>query len=193
MFDLSDNREKRRCVIAGYAEVDIQLGVILAAVDFEWTCRRAILALSKTPTVILREKFASDYAAFCGLCEGWKCELSDHPSLDDIFRTARVSWSQISDAMDVRNAIVHGSGDQVNRRNGRFAIYILETACDVLSEYVIKNKKNILDRISRPRKKGIIAIETKVRKKSKLRDERIVAIVRKLGEKHWINQSMPWK
>ena len=57
MFDLSDKRGKRRRVILGEAQIDAQRGVVLAAMDFEWTCRRAILALSKTPTVELYEKY----------------------------------------------------------------------------------------------------------------------------------------
>lgn len=193
MFDLSDDREKRRRVIAGYAEVDIRLGVILAAVDFEWTCRRTILALSKTPTVTLREKFTSDYASFSGLSKGWNAELASLSSIEDVFRPTRISWSQIADAMDVRNAIVHGSGDQIDRREGRYAVYILETACDALSDFALSHKKDLFRRISRPRKKEIIELETAEQKKRNDRIERIGAIAKKLGERHWVNQSQPWK
>ena len=75
MFTLCNKRDKRRKTIAGYAEIDIQLGVLLAAVDFEWTCRRAILALSKNPTVTIRQKFSTDYRSFGGLKIGWEKQI----------------------------------------------------------------------------------------------------------------------
>lgn len=51
MFDLKDKRGKHRIIIFGEGQIDPQYGVVLATMDLEWTCRRAILALSNKPTV----------------------------------------------------------------------------------------------------------------------------------------------
>lgn len=62
MFDLSDKRGKRRRIIFGEAQIDAQKGVVMAAIDFEWTCRRAVLALSKNPAVNIYDKFLKELA-----------------------------------------------------------------------------------------------------------------------------------
>lgn len=192
MFTLFDKRDKRRKTIAGYAEIDIQLGVLLAAVDFEWTCRRAILALSKNPTVTIRQKFSTDYRSFGGLKIGWEKEVDDKNSLDSIFVKTAISWDQIDDAMKIRNEIVHGSGDRTSLKEGRYAVYVLETACDILVEYVKNAGRDLFGRISRPRFKKI---------DDKLRDEdarkelskKMRNSALKLGENHWVNRVNPWK
>ena len=191
MFTLFDKRDKRRKTIAGYAEIDIQLGVLLAAVDFEWTCRRAILALSKNPTVTIRQKFSTEYRCFGGLQKGWENEVNDKDSLDSIFVKTAISWDQIADAMKIRNEIVHGSGDRTSLKEGRYAVYVLETACDILVEYVKDAGKDLFGRISRPRAKKKDELRNEDKRKELSKKMRNSAL--RLGENHWVNRANPWK
>jgi hypothetical protein len=192
MFTLFDKRDKRRKTIAGYAEIDIQLGVLLAAVDFEWTCRRAILALSKNPTVTIRQKFSTDYRSFGGLKIGWENEVDDKKSLDSVFSGTAISWSQIDDAMEIRNEIVHGSGDKTSLKEGRYAVYVLETACDILVEYVKVADKDLFKRISRSRSRKMIEEVQDENVRIELR-KRMRNSASRLGENHWVNRVNPWK
>jgi hypothetical protein len=54
MFIVNDSLEIRHGKIQRYAEEDATVGLILAAVDLEWTIRRAILALSKNSTKYIK-------------------------------------------------------------------------------------------------------------------------------------------
>lgn len=189
MFDLSDKRSKRRKTIMGYAQMDAQHGVLLAAMDFEWTCRRAILALSKTPTVMIYDKFIKDYVAFNGLLEAWKAEVL--PSVDGAVNlpdllNKKLAWSWVCDAMMCRNVIVHGTESRVSNMECRWAVLVLEKACDVIASYVAECGKDIFVRISRPRSRKKLAEVTDGGKKMIAWRARVGQLIAKFGEGHWI-------
>lgn len=190
MFDLSDKRPKRRKTIMGYAQMDAQHGVLLAAMDFEWTCRRAILALSETPTVILYDKFREkEYSAFGGLVEAWECEVrsavNGAGSLPDVVNR-KLPWCWVDDAMFCRNAIVHGTQSQVTGKECRWAVCVLEDACDVIAEYVEGCGKDIFKRISRPRTMSERNEVTNGGQKLVEWRSRVSSLINKLGKTHWV-------
>lgn len=196
MFDLSDKRSKRRKTILGYAQMDAQHGVLLAAMDFEWTCRRAILALSKTPTVIIYDKFINGYEAFDGLLKAWKEEvltsLDGAANLPDLLNK-KIAWSWVSDAMMCRNIIVHGTETRVSDKECRWAVFVLEKACDVIASYVTECGKDLFVRISRPRSKKELADVSDGGKKMIAWRARVGQLVAKFGEGHWIKTGEVFK
>lgn len=54
MFLVSDTLQGRRRIIRSFEDKQSTLGVLLAVVDFEWTVRRAIIALAYLPTKHVR-------------------------------------------------------------------------------------------------------------------------------------------
>ena len=189
MFDLNDTRIKRKKVIFGEAQIDAQHGVLLAAVDFEWTCRRAILALSKKPTVELYEKYIGDYSAFQGLARAWDSEVvsvvEGAPSLPALLGD-KVSWQCVKDAMQCRNAVVHGTENRVSDMECRWAVCILEDACDVVAQFAEGHNGKIFKPINRRRSKKAIEEETKGGKRLKDWRNRVKAQMAKYDEHHWI-------
>ena len=190
MFDLNDTRVKRRKVIFGEAQIDARHGVVLAAMDFEWTCRRAILALSKKPTVVLYEKFIGDYPAFKGLAKAWDSEVV--PTVNGArplpaLLGDKVSWQCVDDAMQCRNAVVHGTENRVADKECRWAVCILEDACDVVAQFAEENNGKIFEPINRRRSKKAIEEETKGGKRLKDWHNRVEAQIAKYDERHWIN------
>lgn len=157
MFDLSDKRNKRRKTILGYAHFDPGMGVVLAAMDFEWTCRRAIVALSGTPTATLYERFFNRYTSLKKLTNAWRDEVLPHLktqcSLDDVVCQNRVTLEQVKDAMQCRNVVVHGTESRTFAQECRWAVCVLENACDNVIAFVHAQGagKDIFKRISRPR------------------------------------------
>ena len=189
MFDLNDTRGKRRRVILGEAQIDAQCGVVLAAMDFEWTCRRAILALSKKPTVELYEKYIGDYSGFKGLANAWNSEVL--PAVDGVpplpaLLGDKVSWQCVQDAMQCRNAVVHGTENRVRDKECRWAVCILEDACDVVAQFAEEHNGKIFKPISRRRSKRAIEEETKGGKRLKDWHNRVEAQMAKYDEHHWI-------
>lgn len=159
MFDLSDKRNKRRKTIIGYAHFDPGMGVVLAAMDFEWTCRRAIVALSETPTPTLYESFFNRYTSISRLKEAWKTEVLPHLKhkcpLVDVVSQNGITWNQVMDAMKCRNVVVHGTESRAFVQECRWAVCVLEDACDNVASFVEAQGggKTIFKRISRARPK----------------------------------------
>ncbi|MBR4637023.1 MAG: hypothetical protein IKO81_00045 [Bacteroidales bacterium] len=193
MFSLNDKRGKRRRIIFGEAQIDPQYGVVLAAMDFEWTCRRAILALSKKPTVVLYEKFIKDYSAFGGLERAWTSEVlpsvKDACNLRDLMNK-KMRWEWVCDAMLCRNVIVHGTESRVSDKESRWAVCVLEDACDAVVAYVEEQGKDIFKSINRRRSKKEIDKVSNDGKKLKAWHERVGKQIAKYGEHHWIREGM---
>jgi hypothetical protein len=80
--------------------------VLLSAAHFEWTVSRAIMFLSRTPNVDLREKLRwctglDRYRKF------WRREVHiDPPALD--LRAIVGDWKTFEDAFDLRHGLIHG-------------------------------------------------------------------------------------
>jgi hypothetical protein len=110
MFIVNDLPEIRHGKIRRYAEEDAAVGLILAAVDFEWTVRRAILALGKNPTkqikieVLAKSKNSGlDHYKKCWRTEVFPIYSIGLPDFID-------GWQSLKNAFELRNRLVHGRG-----------------------------------------------------------------------------------
>jgi hypothetical protein len=139
MFFVSDTQQRRHGAIRGFLrEETATIGLILAAVDFEWTVRRAILALGVSPTKEIKHKFSeSRVAGPDGYKRLWKEEPNRYTGRP--ITSVVKQWSKLVEkpngAFALRNRIVHGiigsSGlDYVNSR----AEVFLEAAVDLEKE-----------------------------------------------------------
>ena len=194
MFDLNDKRHKRRKTIMGYAQMDASHGMILAAMDFEWTCRRAILALSNRPTVVLYEKFIEDYSAFKGLAKAWREEVMKNIegaiTLPELV-SRKIHWSLVCAAMQCRNMIIHGTESRVTDQECRWAVCVLEDACDVVASFVEEhNSRSIFETISRRRTKKEIEGETAAGKKLKSWHDLVGRQIAKYDDCHWVKSGV---
>lgn len=114
----SANREKR---IREIAEKDHTVGVILAAVHFEWMMKRAILKLGTSATSALRDelqnvsgikrKKMNDGYERDGYYEVWKREVDSRINERSALGTVLGKLTDLRDkAMKVRGHIIHGNG-----------------------------------------------------------------------------------
>lgn len=79
MFLVNDTKEERRKKITGFLDIgEPAVAVLLAAANFEWTVRRTIIALGKSPTAHFTRP-----GGLLERCTGldrykevWKCEVS---------------------------------------------------------------------------------------------------------------------
>ncbi len=192
MFDLSDKRNKRRKTIIGHAHFDPGMGVVLAAMDFEWTCRKAIVALSGTPTVILYEKFFNRYTSIKKLMKAWQDEVSPHLkgkcSLVDVICKNGITEEQVKDAMKCRNVVVHGTESRTFAQECRWAVCVLEDACDNVAAFVEAqgDGKTIFKRVSRSRPKVLRNQLSDDGKELKEWHERLQKQIDRYDAHHWI-------
>jgi hypothetical protein len=109
MFFVNDSIDARHSKIRRHIEKDAALGLILAAIDFEWTVRRAILALGKSPTKIIKEEVLAT-GRRSGLKhyeECWSSEvlpLHRNNPLSELIG----EWETLRKAFFLRNKLVHG-------------------------------------------------------------------------------------
>lgn len=113
MFFVSDNQELRHNRIRAFLTDDsATVAVILAAIDFEWSVRRAILALGTSPTKHIREvTFARFHGGYSDYCDAWKDEVRCW--LGQSLAQVIPHWSRLVNKKDgavrLRGKIVHGS------------------------------------------------------------------------------------
>ena len=170
MFLVSDgSRKYRKEVIDRVAGEDMVLRVLLAAIDFEWTLRRTILALGWSPTKVLADKFdQSKYRKIEGLKKLWNDEVvvrvgestptvvelvNEHPFAN---KKNKRSWDCLCEAWDLRHKLVHGLQGCCGEDYGRRMSDVLLFATDRLVEFAEKHGKNVFRVIRRtkPVKRG---------------------------------------
>jgi hypothetical protein len=151
MFLVKDNYNKRKNRIKGFLKTEPPIAIILSAVHFEWSVRRAIIALGKSPNKEIRNKLL--------YCHGlkkykllWKNEVSSHNKHPSIL-TVINNWSDFKNSFEERHRLVHGASSC----SGKFATpkvdSILSGANDV-RKFCKDNGIDIYERIPVRRIKG---------------------------------------
>lgn len=138
MFLVRDSREERTNQIHKLMDVDVIIAVIMAAADFEWTCRRCILALGKSPTKYIREKQLKN-ATFRTYPKAWHTEV--YPRLNKRIEDVLSKFTfdnKMNEAFILRNKLVHGEIGSVNTDYGREKVEELLIASTELTAFADK-------------------------------------------------------
>lgn len=106
MFLASDNAGRREQKVRNYLCREPGISLLLAAVNFEWTVSRAVLFLSRTRNVDLRQQMAKYYSLdrYKDLWHAEAMPTGNHRRLPEIVR----NWSAVQKAFEARNVLVHG-------------------------------------------------------------------------------------
>lgn len=106
MFLVSDSSQAREDKIKQFLADDPSLSALLSVIHFEWTIRRAIIALGTSPNVIVRSKPRN--------CHGidkykdlWKDEV--FPNIQQRLPEIINNWDGLSRAFRLRHRLVHGT------------------------------------------------------------------------------------
>ncbi len=102
MFLVRDKFDERENRIRGFLQSDPPIAVILSIVHFEWTVRRAVIALGRSPNKCIREKLKS-YHGLEAYKDLWKEQVSGR-RLPSVIH----SWSNLRKAFELRNLLAHG-------------------------------------------------------------------------------------
>lgn len=164
MFLVSDgNRETRKAIIEKTAGDDGVIYVLLAAIDFEWTLRRTILALGRMPTkALLMEMDKIEYRHLNGQARLWKKEVVGHygkatPSLKavinggakNLFGGATTVYGSLDKARKLRNRLVHGAQGGCGKDYACSCAKAFFAASDALVAFAELHNKNIYKLIRR--------------------------------------------
>lgn len=182
MFRVHDGRKRRKSMVAKYAAKDPFVGVLIAAADFEWTCRRAILAMGQGSTMGIRYELFDQQAFGIKLSKGWERQVKQKSKgvskFEDIFSVwakenclSYVIWADIEFAMMWRNKLIHGIANDISDVEGAKCVNILECACDILVRYVAEFDVDIYRYVGRG---GMLSAEAEVARKERREKERKV-------------------
>ena len=148
MFLINDGANERERRILQFLDTDPPIAVMLAAIHFEWTVKRAILKLSRRPTVTLRGELVRVYG-LDGYKKAWSSEVGGE-SLPNVM--GRVYWHRVTVAFTLRNQIVHGAGG-CSRVFAEPRVAALLTAAERIREMVSANGLDLFSRL-RPRRRS---------------------------------------
>ena len=110
------------------------IGVILAAADFEWTVRRAILALGTRPTKDIRQDVLGRVSGLERYKNAWKEEV--YPRLGKHLAEIIPQWEFFStDAYKLRNRLVHGVKGTVGEDYARERMESILAASRALNDF----------------------------------------------------------
>lgn len=144
MFTINDSFELRVKKINYILEQDPIVAFNLAFIQFNWTVKRIIIALSKVSSIILKENLKKIIDA-PSLKAIWKKEVSDPfnaPSLSKI--TTR--WDMIKKAYTLNEKIQLGQCSNCEKEITEAIVGILE-ACKELNNFCQRNKIQIYNKI----------------------------------------------
>ena len=151
MFLVSDNREYRSQKIRSLIDIDIEIAVLVAAADFEWTCRRCILSLGQSPTKYIREHVLKK-ATLSKYPTAWKQEVSSrgYVTIEEIIPNFKFKDNA---AFDLRNKIIHGELGTVNFDFGKETVENILSASEALANFAEDHLEGIYRMIKRIKKR----------------------------------------
>ena len=108
MFLVQDSSLSREERIKHFLAEDASVSVLLAVIHFEWTVRRAIIALGISPNVVVRERLAK-----CHGLDKYKDVWRDEVFLNEQRQVDRLSevvknWESLGRVFRLRHRLVHG-------------------------------------------------------------------------------------
>ncbi|MFZ1536486.1 MAG: hypothetical protein WAT23_03770 [Chromatiaceae bacterium] len=155
MFLVSDSQQNRHDLIESFLKEDTAtIAVILAAIDFEWTIRRAILALGCSPTKYIRLEVLGNKNMGSGpdaYKKAWNAEpyRNLRKRIDEVIP----HWSRLKDpelgALRLRNQIVHGIRGTVSLPLATDKVQDFLKASKCLEQLAQENNTSLYRRITR--------------------------------------------
>lgn len=147
MFFVSDTQANRHRLIRSFhSKSQDMIAVILAAVDFEWTVRRAILALGTSSTKEIRKSLETSW----GLekyKDLWREEVATrlHVTLVEVIP----HWGELRELFRFRDRLVHGAVGVISRDAAKRSVeYILQGSKE-LEAFAIRNEGSLYRHIVR--------------------------------------------
>lgn len=146
-FLVADTQAARHRAIERYLTPETAtIAVLLAAVDLEWTIRRAIYCLGTRPIPVLKEVHVPGLGRYARL---WRKEVrrTDQESLQGIVG----DWDGLVQAYQLRHRIVHGAQGGVGVRYAGARVRRILAASVAVAGYAKAHGADVYARLRRVR------------------------------------------
>ena len=146
MFLVTDTIDERQTKIRSFLAQEPVIAVLLAAADFEWTTRRAILALGKSPTKSINACLRTEKKGGLKALQGyWRDEVK--PRLGSDLATIVPDWNFFATkAYDLRHKLVHGAQGTTGKAYAGRAVEAMLEASKAVAEYAANNGEPVYGR-----------------------------------------------
>jgi hypothetical protein len=152
MFLVSDNQVNRHEKICSFLAKEPIIAVLLAAIDFEWTVRRAILALGRRPTKDIRVSMQRT-SGHQGYKDVWNEEVK--PQLKKTLAEAIPDWCGVTEAFRYRHRLVHGVEGTISAERADSSVKAFLKASTALEEIAMEHDGTLYRRIVRFKERGL--------------------------------------
>lgn len=154
MFLVSDTLASRQAKIKSFLGSEPAISVLLAAADFEWTIRRAILLLGDDPNVVIRE---SDLHKASGLAKyerAWNSQVKSKFGVP--IKDVLPNWDYLNtEAFPLRHKLIHGEQGTTSVGYAKDRVQAIMAASESVVDFVLDQKKDVYARLEvRPRRAG---------------------------------------
>jgi hypothetical protein len=151
MFLVTDTLEGRQKKVRSFLDKEPVIAVLLAAADFEWTTRRAILALGKSPTKSINARFLEERrGGLKALAKYWKDEVQSRPKLRKELKCIVTNWDVFfNKAYPLRHKLVHGAQGTTGVGYATKAVEAFLAASKEITMFALDNHEPIYGRCIR--------------------------------------------
>jgi len=146
MFLINDSIQVRHKKIRSFLADEPTIAVLLAVTDFEWTVRRAILALGRSNTSALNYRFKTENTAGPDrLKEIWKDEVK--PRFGEDLTAVVPRWQTLKEkAIILRNKLIHGLQGTTGKSYAQRMVEVILSASTAVTEYAEAKGERIYGR-----------------------------------------------
>ena len=135
MFTYRETIQKRQEKIESFLTREHSaVAVIMAAANFEWTLRRAILALGKKPTSELRKEI-NGTSSLDNYKKIWSNSVIS--GIDKSLPAIISNWSQLKKAYELRHELVHGNKGTAGLAYAKRQVDVFLSASEDINNIVI--------------------------------------------------------
>ncbi|MFO0905740.1 MAG: hypothetical protein U0939_22220 [Pirellulales bacterium] len=153
MFFVNDTVVQRHKKIQAFVATEPVIAVLLGAADFEWTVRRAIIALGESPNMDIREKTLNGCHGLDAYKTAWKKEIQ--PRYKSALAEVIPQWQFFREqAYPLRHKIIHGVIGTVGADYAGERIAAMLNASRALCEFAGQHDCDLYQRLKVRRRKA---------------------------------------
>jgi hypothetical protein len=146
MFWVNDTIEERHARIRSFLNrEDRTIAVLLAAANFEWIVRRAIIALGHSPNADIRVRLVKCYG-LDSYKKIWKAEVGRFKGVG--LASVVPNWRFFKEkAFPLRHKIVHGEQGSTGREFATERVEAMLMASSSIAEFALQHSLNLYQRL----------------------------------------------
>ena len=153
MFFVNDSQTQRHKKIRSFLKTEPLIAVLLGAADFEWTVRRAIIALGHSPNVDIREHTLLSCHGLDAYKNAWKEEVQ--PAHETPLSAVIPNWQFFKEkAFPLRHKIIHGVLGTVSADHAAERVESMLDASRSLVQFAINRHCDLYQRLKVRRRKA---------------------------------------